>query len=160
MFKDSAAIERANYELQTITMKGREVDEYINKFEDLLILAERDRNKQGSIKLFRDGLLTEIHLKIMNRSFLLQTLNQWQGFARDEVEVGHEIESWVGKNPDLKALTRQNQTKYLSKFGLVLRSRKEKDPNAMEVDTIKTDDKRRSPFKKQTPEERKKHDQA
>ena len=86
----------------------------------------------------------------MNRSFLPQTLNQWQGFARDEVGVGHEIESWVGKNPDLKAPTQQNQTKYLSKFDLVLwsSSQKEKDPDAMEVDTIKTNNKRRPPFKK------------
>ena len=36
MFKDSAAIECADFELRTITMKGREVDEYINKFEDLM----------------------------------------------------------------------------------------------------------------------------
>ena len=52
MFKDLVAIEHANYKLRTITMKGREVDEYINKFEDLLVLAECDRNEQGSIKLF------------------------------------------------------------------------------------------------------------
>ena len=162
MFKDSAAIERANYELRTITMREREVDEYINKFEDLIVLAERDRNEQGSIELFRDGLLTEIHLKIMNRSFLPQTLDQWQGFARNEIGVGLEIESWVGKNPDPKAPTRQNQTKYLSKFGSVLRTstRKEKDPDAMDVDTIKTDDKRKPPFKKRTPKERKRHDLA
>ena len=162
MFKDSAVIEHANFELRTITMKGQEVDEYINKFEDLIVLAECDRMEQGSVELFCDGLLTEIHLKIMNQSFLPQTIDQWQGFARDEVGIGLEIESWVGRNPDTKASTRDNQTKYLTKFGSVLRpnSRKAKDPDTMDVDTIKTDDKRRSSFKRQTPEEQKRHDQA
>ena len=142
-------------------MKGQEVDKYINKFEDLIVLAERDRTEQGSVELFWDGLLSEIYLKIMNQSFLLQTIDQWQGFARDEVGVGLEIESWVGKNPNPKAPTRDNQTKYLTKFESVLRPnlRKERDPDAMDVNTIKTEDKQRV-FKKRTLEEQKKHDQA
>ena len=66
-------------------------------------------------------------------------LNQWQQFARDEVAVSLDIQAALGKNPKLWMSARTNQHQYLVKQIDSVRTKpRARDPDAMDVDAIKT----------------------
>ena len=156
-YRDSAEMEKALLQLRTLEMKDKEVDTYISTFEVLLEKAKRGRFEEGSIDLFKDGLPGWLLLAIMKRPFMPCDLNQWQQFARDEVAVSLDIQAALGKNPKLWMSARTNQHQYLVKQIDGVRSKpRARDPDAMDVDAIKTraSDKPRTP-KVWTPEETK-----
>ena len=98
-FCDTAEAERAWGKLQTIEMKDKDIDSYISEFENLLMLAGRERNDAGSIDYFRSGLKVWLHKTLLQRRPIPRTLDQWQIMAREEVEIQTLMGAAMGTKP-------------------------------------------------------------
>ena len=86
-FQDTAEHERAWADLQRLSMKDQNIDQYIADFENLLALAGRNQNEAMALKFFKFGLKAGFHNTILNQRPIPRTLDQWQSMAREEVEI-------------------------------------------------------------------------
>ena len=59
--------QRAEKDIKDIRMQGGEIDQYIAKFETLARLAGMGLDEKGTIKLFTDGLPTNLHRSIIDK---------------------------------------------------------------------------------------------
>jgi hypothetical protein len=95
-FTDTASADQAHAELIQLVMNGDEVDEYITKFERLMMKAGWERSAQGSLELFKQGLRKDLHREILQRDSIPRTLDEWQEAARREARRRISIMASVG----------------------------------------------------------------
>ena len=111
-------------------------DAYINKFIELAEAAQWGLDALGTIRLFRDGLPLNLHRAIYQYYRPLPcTMQQWFDATREEVRRYKDMVISLGqKGGKGTSSTRQNRLKALQ----LATERKPKDPNAMDVDVIKS----------------------
>lgn len=80
-------------------MKDKDIDSYISKFENLIMLAGRERNNAGSINYFRSSLKVWRHKTLLQRRPIPRTLDEWQTMAREEVEIQTLMGAAMGAKP-------------------------------------------------------------
>jgi Retrotransposon gag protein len=79
IYSDTAEAEGAYAKLMALSMKDGDgqLDNYIAKFETLLRKARWERNTQGAVDLFKQGLKLNLHRGILRWETLPQTLDEW-----------------------------------------------------------------------------------
>jgi hypothetical protein len=140
IYSDTTEAEGAYAKLMVLSMKDSEgqLDNYIAEFETLLRKARWEHNTQGAIDLFKQGLKLNLHHGILCHETLLQTLDKWIRATRLEAERMALVKATLGPMGGGNITTQQNclcAVQNPTKTG----GSKKKDPNAMEVDTIRTD---------------------
>jgi hypothetical protein len=81
-------VEGAYAKLMALSMKDGDgqLDNYITEFETLLQKVRWERNMQGAVDLFKQGLKLNLHCRILCYKTLPQTLDEWIHAARLEAE--------------------------------------------------------------------------
>jgi hypothetical protein len=151
-WSDTSREQRADMELKNLNMKGKNIDEYTAKFEKLVRQANWTRNDQNTVKEYVQGMNLGLANRILSRNPQpnKHNLTAWIEAARDETVKEQERTAFLGgfgKRSDIVRDNRHKKYQFSS-------SKKEKDPDAMEVDTIKVDKPR---SKKLSEEDRKKY---
>jgi hypothetical protein len=110
---DTSKTQRADLELQKLTMKDKTIDEYISKFELLVRRAGWTRDDQNTIKEFVQGLSMGLANKILNRAPPpnKHRLNEWIEAAREETIKEDERMAWVGGYGKRNEIVRDNRMK-------------------------------------------------
>jgi hypothetical protein len=123
-----------------LSMKDGEgqLDNYIAEFETLLRKAHWERNTQGAVDLFKQGLKLNLHRRILRRKTLPQTLDEWIHAARLKAERMALVKATLGPMGGGNITTHQNHLRGIQNPAKTTGS-KRKDPDTMEVDTIRTD---------------------
>jgi Retrotransposon gag protein len=139
VYSDTAKAEGAYAKLMALSMKdgNGQLDNYITEFETLLRKAHWERNMQGAVDLFKQGLKLNLHHGILRHETLPQTLDEWIRTARLEAERMALVKATLGPMGGGNITTRQNRLRAVqnpTKTG----GSKRKDPDAMEVDTVRT----------------------
>ncbi len=80
-----------------LEMKGKEIDNYIAKFENLLELAGRCRTNEGSVDYFKQGLNSGLQMDLLKWWPIPLTLDDWQRMAREEIQIKALIKASVGE---------------------------------------------------------------
>jgi hypothetical protein len=140
IYSDTAEAEGAYAKLMVLSMKDSEgqLNNYIAEFETLLRKACWEHNTQGAINLFKQGLKLNLHHRILCRETLLQTLDEWIQATRLKAERMAPVKATLSPMGGGNITTQQNclcAVQNPTKTG----GSKKKDPDAMEVDTIRTD---------------------
>ena len=137
-FQDTGEEERAWAQLLIIEMKDNDLDGYIAKFESLLRKAGRDRHEAANVDIFKQGLKTWLFQMIMRRRPLLLTLDEWQWTARDEFSTNAIMKATLGGGR-AKGGFSARQNYYATLHSTPKPSgRKLRDPDAMDVDAMRT----------------------
>jgi hypothetical protein len=135
-FRDTGDRERAWGKLQTLEMKGKDLDGYIAEFETLLSLAGRDRTHNENIDTFRDGLQGWLHRAVFNRRPIPVTLDEWQWTAREELQIKVLRDASLGEGRQkFGTSSRQGRWDSLQKGA---QKPKKRDPDAMDIDAART----------------------
>jgi Zinc knuckle len=139
VYSDTAEAEGAYAKLMALSMKDGDgqLDNYIAEFETLLQKARWECNMQGAVNLFKQGLKLNLHRGILCHKTLPQTLDEWIHAARLEAERMALVKATLGPMGGGNITTRQNRLRAVqnpTKAG----GSKRKDPDAMEVDTVRT----------------------
>jgi hypothetical protein len=139
VYSDTAEAEGAYTKLMALSIKDGEgqLDNYIAKFETLLRKAWWERNTQGAVDLFKQGLKLNLHHRILRRETLPQTLDNWIHATRLEAEWMALIKATLGPMGSGNITTHQNHLRAAQNPTKTGGTRK-KDLNTMEVDTIHT----------------------
>jgi hypothetical protein len=75
---------QANKDLQELRMKDGDIDTYIATFKNLLKLASYKEDEQGTLKMFKTGLLAGLNIHIINNHQTIPTtLEEW-------IEAAHQ----------------------------------------------------------------------
>ena len=137
-FRDTDEEERAWAQLLIIEMKEDDLDGYIAKFESLLRKAGRDRHEAANVDIFKQGLKTWLFQMIMRRRPLPLTLDEWQWTARDELSANAIMKATLGGGRAKGGFSaRQNYYATLNSTPKPT-GRKPRDPDAMDVDAMRT----------------------
>jgi hypothetical protein len=104
----------------------------------LLRKVQWERNTQGAVDLFKQGLKLNLHRTILRHETLPQTLDEWIHAARLEAERMALVKATLGPMGGRNITTCQNQLCAVHNPTKARGTRK-KDPNTMEVNTIRTD---------------------
>jgi hypothetical protein len=139
VYSDTAEAEGTYAKLMILSMKDsdRQLDNYIAEFETLLQKVWWERNTQGAVDLFKQGLKLNLHRGILHCETLPQTLDEWIRAAHLEAERMALIKAMLGPMGGSNITTQQNHLCAVhnpTKTG----NTKKKDPDAMEVDTVRT----------------------
>ena len=112
--------------LQALRMKmGSSINEHIARFKLLAAATEIDPNHALTIKLFKEMLIPVLRTRMMNLEMPLKTLNNWYTWAIRLDHQHHKLKRAIER-------TRENVSKKPApRFYF---PRKERDPNAMDVD--------------------------
>jgi hypothetical protein len=88
VYSNTTEAEGAYTKLMVLSMKDgdRQLDNYIAEFETLLQKACWERDMQGAVNLFKQGLKLNLHCAILHQENLPRTLNQWIITAHLEAE--------------------------------------------------------------------------
>ena len=137
VYSDTAEAEGAYAKLMALSMKDGDgqLDNYIAEFKTLLRKARWERNTQGAVDLFKQGLKLNLHRGILRRETLPQTLDEWIRAARLKAERMALVKATLGPMGGGNITTCQNRLCGIqnpTKTG----GTKRKDPDAMEVDTV------------------------
>ena len=118
--------------LRALRMKmGSSIDEHIARFKLLAAAAEIDLNHALMIELFKETLIPALRTWMMNLKTPLKTLNDWYTQAI-RLDHQHHKSTWAIER------TRENISKKPApRFYF---PRKERDPNAMDVDQLTFDE--------------------
>jgi hypothetical protein len=137
IYSDTAEAEGAYAKLMALSMKdgNGQLDNYIAKFETLLRKVRWERNTQGAVDLFKQGLKLNLHRGILRRETLPQTLDEWIHAARLKAERMALVKATLGPMGGGNITTRQNRLCGIQNPTKTTGS-KRKDPDAMEVDTV------------------------
>jgi hypothetical protein len=112
------------------------VNTSITLFKRLIREAGWGPNAEGTIKLFQDILPVRLHRTIHQREMLPATLEEWYNAVRKTVQRWQDLNDNIGpKGGPGHISTRANRMRRYQKAPL---PRKHKDPDAMDVDTIRT----------------------
>ena len=121
--------------LQKLELKENDVDTYINRFIELAEKAQWGLDAPGTIRLFRDGLPVNMHRAICQYQHLPRDMQEWFTATREECRRYNDMAVSIGPRGGTGNIsTHQNRLRGLEPP----KQQKRKDPNAMEVDTIKT----------------------
>ena len=135
-FTDSAEEENAFAALQKLELKDNDVDTYINHFIELAEKAQWGLDAPGTIRLFRNGLPVNMHRAICRYQHLPRDMQDWFEATREECKRYNDMAVSIGPRGGVGNIsTRQN---CLRGIETPKPRQKGKDPNAMEVDAIKT----------------------
>jgi hypothetical protein len=140
VYSDIAKAKGAYTKLMVLSMKDgdRQLDNYIAEFEMLLRKAHWERNTQGAVNLFKQGLKLNLHHGILHHETLSQTLDEWICAAHLEAERMALVKATLSPMGGGNITMQQNHLRVVqnpTKTG----GSKRKDPDTMEVDTIHTD---------------------
>jgi hypothetical protein len=140
IYSDTTEAEGAYAKLMVLSMKDGDgqLNNYIAKFETLLQKACWERNMQGAVDLFKQGLKLNLHHGILCCETLPQTLDEWICAARLEAEQMALVKATLGPMGGGNITMHQNRlcaAQNPTKTG----GTKKKDPDTMEVDTVRTE---------------------
>jgi Retrotransposon gag protein len=140
-FTDTTKKEDAYQKLKNLKMKDELVDDYITAFNSLAAKAGWELSNAGTINAFHSGLRPGTLNAIMNRDVWLDTMPQWQQAARDEMHkylAKKAILSFCPQMGNQGNLGTRNQ--WQCRFGQCGQggSSSSRDPNAMDIDAIST----------------------
>jgi hypothetical protein len=138
-YSDTAEAEGTYAKLMILSMKDGDgqLDNYIAEFEMLLWKAHCERNTQGAVNLFKQGLKLNLHCRILHHENLPLTLDEWIHAARLEAERMALIKATLGPMGSGNITTCQNCLCTVQNPAKT-RGSKRKDPDAMEVDMVHT----------------------
>ena len=135
-FTDSTEEENTFTALQKLELKENDADTYINRFIELVEKAQWGLDAPGTIRLFRDGLPVNMHCAICRYQHLPRDMQDWFEATREECKHYNDMAVSIGPRGGAGNIsTRQNRLRSLEP---PKQQQKRKDPNAMEVDAIKT----------------------
>jgi hypothetical protein len=140
VYSDTTEAEGAYAKLMALSMKDSDgqLDNYIAKFKMLLQKARWEHNTQGAVDLFKQGLKLNLHCGILRCETLPQTLDEWIRTARLEAERMALVKATLSPMGGGNITMCQNRLRAVqnpTKTG----GTKRKDPDAMEVNTVRTD---------------------
>jgi hypothetical protein len=140
IYSDTAKAEGAYAKLMALSMKDGDgqLNNYITEFETLLRKVHWEHNMQGAVDLFKQGLKLNLHHGILRCKTLPQTLDEWIRAACLEAERMALVKAMLGPMGGGNITMCQNHLRGIqnpTKTG----GTKRKDPNAMEVDTVRTE---------------------
>ena len=135
-FTDSAEEENAFAALQKLELKENDADTYINRFIELAEKAQWGLDTPGTIRLFRAGLPVNMHRAICRYQHLPRDMQEWFEATREECKRYNDMAVSIGPRGGAGNIsTHQNRLRGIEP---PKQQQKRKDPNAMEVDVIKT----------------------
>ena len=135
-FTNSAEEENAFTALQKLELKENDADTYINRFIELAEKAQWGLDTPGTIRLFRDGLPVNMHQAICRYQHLPRDMQDWFEATREECKRYNDMAVSIGPRGGAGNIsTCQNRLRSIEP---PKQQQKRKDPNAMEVDAIKT----------------------
>jgi hypothetical protein len=139
IYSNTAKAKGAYAKLMILSMKdGKgQLNNYIAKFETLLRKACWERDTQGTVDLFKQGLKLNLHHTILWCKNLPRMLDQWIATAHLEAKQMALIKA------SLRLMGRGNITTWQNYLCMVhnptkTRGSKKKDPDVMEINTICT----------------------
>jgi hypothetical protein len=137
-FANTTSQEEALEHLLRLEMKDGKLDDYITVFEELRTAAHWERDTQGTLNLFKQGLPVWLHRAVLRRPMLPHTLDDWIDGCREEMQRSALVKTSLGPAGGKgNVSTRRNLMKsYDPKI-----TKGRKDPDAMDVDTLKTNSK-------------------
>jgi hypothetical protein len=97
-----------------------------------------ERNTQGAVNLFKQGLKLNLHHAILCCKTLLQTLDEWIRAACLKAKRMALVKATLGPMGGSNITTQQNQLHAVHNPTKTSGTKK-KDPDTMEVDTVRTD---------------------
>ena len=118
--------------LQALRMKmGSSIDKHIARFKLLAAAAEINPKHTLTIELFKETLIPALRTRMMNLKTPLKTLNDWYTWAIRLDHQHHKLKRAIER-------TRENVSKKPAlRFYF---PRKERDPNAMDIDRLTFDE--------------------
>jgi hypothetical protein len=112
------------------------VDMSITLFKCLIREAGWGPDAEGTIKLFQDILPVGLHCIIRQREMLPATLDEWYDATRKTVQRWQDLNDNIGpKGGPGHISTRANR---MCRYQKAPPPKRQKDPDAMDVDTIRT----------------------
>lgn len=136
-YGDTALMQRSWARLQKLEMEKDDIDQYIAEFENLIMLAGKDRNDSMSVDYFRSGLKAGLQNVVLNRRPVPRTLDDWQAMAREEVEINTMKKASLGARPKFWLSSRESLWQDTTKVHTQSKQKK-RDPNAMDIDVVRT----------------------
>ena len=122
--------------LQKLELKENNVDTYINCFIELAEKAQWGLDAPETIRLFHDGLPVNMHHAICRYQHLPRDMQDWFEATREECKRYNDMAVSIGPQGGAGNIsTCQNHLRGLE---TPKPQQKRKNPNAMEVDAIKT----------------------
>jgi hypothetical protein len=135
-FTDSTRKQDAYSRLTKMELDIDKVDSSITLFKRLIREAGWGPDAEGTIKLFQDILPVGLHRIIRQRETLPATLEEWYDVTRKTVQRWQDLNDNIGpKGGPGHISTRANRMRSYQKPSL---PKRQKDPNAMDIDTIRT----------------------
>ena len=142
-FRDTGEEEHFWAQLQLLEMKDNDLDGYIAKFETLIKKANREWDEVAHVDVFKQGLKTWLLQKVMARRPLPYTLDQWQWTAREEVATDTLLKATLRGETYNRGAWSARQNYYAMLLPLENprahpQTRRNHDPDAMDVDAMRT----------------------
>jgi hypothetical protein len=139
VYSNTAEAEGPYAKLMALSMKdgNGQLNNYIAKFKMLLCKACWERDTQGAVNLFKQGLKLNLHRAILHCKNLPWTLNQWITTAHLKAKQMALVKASLGPMGGGNITTQQNYLCMVhnpTKTG----NTKKKDPDVIEVNTIHT----------------------
>ena len=120
-------------------MKDNDIDGYIADFEMLLAMADRHRTDAGSVDLFKQGLRAGLQRACMARQPIPRTLDEWEATTREEVEIKALLDTLIGPGKPQNWIS-SRESRYRALHQQKGKPVKKQDPNAMEIDAARTEE--------------------
>jgi hypothetical protein len=135
-FTDSTKKQDAYSRLTKMELDVDKVDSSITLFKRLIREAGWGPDAEGTIKLFQDILPVGLHRVIRQRETLPATMEEWYDATRKTVQRWQDLNDNIGpKGGPGHISTRANRMRSYQKPAP---TRRPKDPNAMDIDAIRT----------------------
>ena len=120
-------------------MKDNDIDRYIADFETLLAMANRHRTDAGSVDLFKQGLRAGLQRACMARRPIPHTLDEWEATTQEEVEIKALLDASIGPGKPQNWIS-SRESRYRALHQQKGKPVKKRDPNAMEIDAARTEE--------------------
>jgi hypothetical protein len=135
-FTDSTKKQDAYSRLTKMELDVDKVDSSITLFKRLIREAGWGPDAEGTIKLFQDILPVGLHRVIRQRETLPATMEEWYDATRKTVQRWQDLNDNIGpKGGPGHISTRANRMRSYQKPSP---PKRQKDPNAMDIDAIRT----------------------
>ena len=136
-FKPYDAPGDAREEMKAIRMGNNTIEEHIVKFKMLVTTSDLNSNSPAVVNYFRDSLSIPLQRKILNLENPPKTLKEWYDWAQKIDNNFRRMQHILGRSSDKKSST-NNEKKKEEKSGRRWTFQR-KDPNAMDIDTMTTE---------------------
>ena len=133
-YADTAAQENALTKLNRLDMtEAGGFDDYVLEFDELLIRAQWERNTQGTLNMFKQGMPAWLYNKVLEREILPQTLDEWIAASRSALQ-----RAALKKVAGPRAKGNTNLRDNMARNNDPRPTKKARDPDAMDVDAMHT----------------------